>query len=50
MVGYTVNEALSLQLNVNNVLDEDYFIRVRNNGWATPGEARSATLSATYQF
>ena len=50
MVGYTVNEALSLQLNVNNVLDEDYFIRVRNNGWATPGEGRSATLTATYQF
>lgn len=50
MLGYTVNAALSLQLNVNNVLDEDYFIRVRNNGWATPGEARSATLTATYAF
>lgn len=50
MVGYTVNESLSLQLNINNVLDADYFIRVRNNGWATPGEARSATLTATYQF
>lgn len=50
MLGYTVSEALSLQLNVNNVLDEDYFIRVRNNGWATPGEARSATITATYAF
>ena len=50
MLGYSVNAALSLQLNVNNVLDEDYFIRVRNNGWATPGEARSATLTATYAF
>jgi catecholate siderophore receptor len=50
MLGYTVNQALSLQLNVNNLLDEDYFIRVRNNGWATPGEARSATLTATYAF
>ncbi len=50
MLGYTVNAALSLQLNVSNVFDEDYFIRVRNNGWATPGEARSATLTATYAF
>ena len=50
MLGYSVNAALSLQLNVNNVFDEQYFIRVRNNGWATPGEARSATLTATFAF
>lgn len=50
MLGYTVSDALSLQLNINNLLDEDYFVRVRNNGWATPGEARSAMLTATFRY
>lgn len=50
MVAYAVNSQLSLQLNINNVTDEQYVTRVRNNGWATPGEARSAVLSATWQF
>jgi catecholate siderophore receptor len=62
MVGYAVNERLSLQLNVNNLLDETYYTRIRNNisftggvvtggnGWATPGEGRSAALTATWRF
>jgi catecholate siderophore receptor len=50
MVGYQVNEQLSLQLNIDNLADRQYFTRIRNNGWATPGAARSATLSATYRF
>ncbi len=50
MVGYEVNERLSLQLNANNLFDKDYYIRVRNNGWATPGDARQVVLSATYRF
>ncbi len=62
MVGYRVNDKLSLQLNVNNLLDETYYTRIRNNvtftggvvtagnGWATPGEGRSAVLTATYRF
>ncbi|MFY2762650.1 TonB-dependent receptor [Arenimonas sp. MALMAid1274] len=50
MVGYTVNDTLSLQLNVNNLFDKDYFVRVRNNGWATPGEARSVMLTANLAF
>ena len=51
-LGYEFEWFKGLQLTggVNNVFDEDYFIRVRNNGWATPGEARSAVLSATYRF
>ena len=62
MVGYQINDKLSLQLNVNNLLDEEYYTRIRNNvtftggvvtagnGWATPGEGRSAALTATYRF
>lgn len=50
MVAYQVNDNFSLQLNVNNLFDKEYYIRVRNNGWATPGDARSAVLTATYRF
>ncbi|MFD0726200.1 TonB-dependent receptor [Lysobacter brunescens] len=50
MVGYRINDAFALQLNVNNLFDKEYYTRIRNNGWATPGDARSATLTATYRF
>ena len=62
MVGYQLSDNLSLQLNINNLLDEEYYTRIRNNvtftggvvtagnGWATPGEGRSAVLTATYRF
>jgi len=50
MVGYRVNQNLGLQLNVNNLLDKEYYVRIRNNGWATPGDARSVVLTATYRF
>jgi catecholate siderophore receptor len=50
MVGYQVNDALSLQLNIDNLSDKQYFTRIRNNGWATPGAARSATLTAAFRF
>jgi catecholate siderophore receptor len=57
MVAYKVTRQLSLQLNVNNLFDEEYYTRIRNNpfstnpsGWSTPGEGRSATLTASYKF
>jgi catecholate siderophore receptor len=50
MVGYQINDRFGLQLNVNNLFDKEYFIRIRNNGWATPGDARSAMLTATFKF
>ncbi|MET0274124.1 MAG: TonB-dependent siderophore receptor, partial [Phenylobacterium sp.] len=37
---------LELRLNVNNVFDKEYYNRGRNNGWATPGDRRNATLTA----
>ncbi|HVK80299.1 MAG TPA: TonB-dependent receptor [Verrucomicrobiae bacterium] len=53
MVAYPVTESAVLQLNVSNFFDEEYYERVRSNagnGWATPGAARQATLSLTYEF
>ena len=50
MVGYQVNERIGLQLNINNQLDKEYYTRIRTNGWATPGDARSAVLTATIRF
>jgi catecholate siderophore receptor len=49
-VAWELSDQLALQLNANNLFDKQYFIRVRNNGWATPGEARSVVLSASYLF
>ena len=53
MVAYPIFDNATLQLNVSNLFDEEYYERVRNNatnGWATPGAARQATLSLTYEF
>lgn len=57
MVGYKVNDNLDLQLNVNNLFDEDYVERVRQQAGAAArssaieyGDGRSALLSATYSF
>jgi catecholate siderophore receptor len=62
MVGYRLGDHLSLQLNLDNLLDATYYTRIRNNlvftngvvtggnGWATPGNGRSATLTATWRF
>lgn len=53
MVAYPLTDRAVLQLNVNNLFDEEYYERVRNNagnGWATPGAGRSTTLSLYYRF
>ncbi|MFC3080514.1 TonB-dependent receptor [Phenylobacterium terrae] len=49
-VAWSPRPDLELRLNVNNLFDEVYYVRGRNNGWATPGEGRSATLTASYRF
>jgi catecholate siderophore receptor len=49
-VAWRATNALELRLNINNLLDEEYYNRGRNNGWATPGDRRSATLTANYRF
>lgn len=63
MVGYQINPRIGLQLNVSNLFDEEYYTGIRNNltvdaagtvtagnGWANPGEGRSAVLTATFRF
>lgn len=50
MISYDVTEDLRLQLNVTNLFDKEYYTRVRNNGWATPGDGRYATLTVSYTF
>ena len=52
MVSWGVTRKLDLQLNANNLFDKEYLTRVRTQeqGWATPGEGRSFTLSANYSF
>ena len=50
MVNWRATRDFSLQLNANNLLDKEYYTRPRNNGWSTPGEARSFTLTGTYSF
>lgn len=49
-VAYDVNDRLKAQFNVKNFTDELYFTRIRNNGWATPGDGRAAVLSLTYSY
>ena len=50
MVAFRVDRNLTFQFNVNNLTDKEYYQRIRNNGWATPGEGRQYTLTATYGF
>ena len=51
-VTYQVSRDVEVRLNVNNLTDEDYLTRVRTSatGWATPGDARNATLTVNYRF
>ena len=50
-VAYNFTHDLSAQLNVKNIGDKLYYTRIRaNNGWATPGDARSAILTLNYKF
>ncbi|PZQ59634.1 MAG: TonB-dependent siderophore receptor [Sphingomonas taxi] len=49
-VAYSFAGGLTAQVNVQNFTDEKYFTGIRNNGWATPGDGRQATLSLFYSF
>lgn len=47
---YAFANGLTAQLNVQNLSNTRYFTGIRNNGWATPGEDRSAVFSLYYSF
>ncbi len=43
-------ERITAQVNVQNLTNERYFTSIRNNGWATPGDARAVQASLFYSF
>lgn len=50
---WTATDSLSVQVNIKNLTDQDYYNRVRSSsgfGWATPGDARSAQVALNYRF
>ncbi len=49
-VFWDVSESLRLQLNVENLLDEEYFPDAHSNNNISTGRPLNARLSATYQF
>ena len=49
-LAYSFAGGLTAQVNVQNFTNEKYYTTIRNNGWAAPGEARSAVLSLFYSF
>lgn len=49
-VAYDFTRNLTAQVNVKNFTDSEYYTRIRNNGWATPGDARAAVLTLGYRF
>jgi catecholate siderophore receptor len=50
MLAWRATRNLDLQLNLKNLANEEYYTRIRNNGWAVPGDTRAAVLSASYAF
>lgn len=49
-VAWNFDNGLTAQVNVQNLTNKKYFTAIRNNGWATPGEGRSAVFSLSYSF
>lgn len=47
---YKFSRNLNVQLNVKNLFNKEYYTRIRNNGWATPGDTRSAVATVNYGF
>ncbi|KAJ8134948.1 hypothetical protein OY671_011839, partial [Metschnikowia pulcherrima] len=47
---YAITPEISAQLNVKNFTNALYYTRIRNNGWATPGDARSAVFTSNVKL
>lgn len=47
---YNASKNLQLQLNIENVLNRDYYVNAHNNNNIMPGSPIAARLSATYKF
>lgn len=49
-LNYTISERLSLQANLENVLNKKYFINADSNDNITPGYPRAARFALTWKF
>ncbi|MGH8030623.1 MAG: TonB-dependent receptor, partial [Arenimonas sp.] len=49
-VYYRHNEQLRLQLNLENLLDREYFVSAHSNNNITPGSPRATYVEATFSF
>lgn len=47
---YTPSERVALQLNIENLADEDYFVSAHNDNNLQPGSPRAAYLGVTLKF
>jgi catecholate siderophore receptor len=50
MVAFPFTDNLTGQVNIQNIFDKKYFTGIRNNGWAVPGEGRSAIFSIILSY
>jgi catecholate siderophore receptor len=54
MATYAVNKQVSVQLNVTNLFDKEYFTQLRSvsttSGWVNPGAGRTGFLSVNLSF
>lgn len=50
LAAYALNDHLTVRLNVNNLLDEEYYRLNNNGGRIFPGSTRTWVLSADYAF
>jgi catecholate siderophore receptor len=51
MLGYDINEKVSLQFNAYNLTDEFYVATLNNSGARySPGQPRSALLTVNFEF
>jgi catecholate siderophore receptor len=49
-VTYKFDQRTDVRLNINNLFDKEYYTRIRNNGWATPGDTRNVVLTVNRRF
>ena len=50
MAAFTISRKVNLQVNIQNLTDETYFVRPYQNHYASLGAARSAVVSAKINF
>jgi catecholate siderophore receptor len=49
-ITYKLDAKTDVRLNINNLFDKEYYTRIRNNGWATPGDTRNLVVTINRRF